>query len=82
MALNPMVLLKIRKMWGQFTSAHPRLLPYINELRSSGYVGEGSVIDVTVTSPDGRDLRYNMRVTADDLELIGAVTDIGRDSSQ
>lgn len=82
MALNPMTLLRIRKLWGQFTAAHPKLLPYLGELRNSGYVRDGSVIDLTVTSPDGRDLRYNMRVTAEDLELIKAVSDIGRDGSQ
>ncbi|MBR5979232.1 MAG: hypothetical protein IK029_00385 [Oscillospiraceae bacterium] len=82
MALNPMMLLKIRKMWGQFTAAHPKLLPYFREIRNSGYVGDGSVIDITVTSPDGRDLRYNMRVSSEDLELLRSIADIGRDAAQ
>ena len=80
MALNPMVLLKIRKMWGDFTAAHPKLVPYFIELNSGGYIGEGSVIDITVTDADGRSLRCNMKVSADDIELIKSVADIGRDA--
>ena len=80
MALNPMVLLKIRKMWGDVTAAHPKLLPYFRELNSGGYIGEGSVIDITVTDADGRSLRCNMKVSADDIELIKSVADIGRDA--
>jgi hypothetical protein len=80
MALNPMVLLKIRKMWGDFTAAHPKLLPYFRELNSGGYIGEGSVIDITVTDADGRSLRCNMKVSADDIELIKSVAEIGRDA--
>ena len=75
-----MVLLKIRKMWGDFTAAHPKLLPYFRELNSGGYIGEGSVIDITVTGADGRSLRCNMKVSADDIELIKSVADIGRDA--
>ena len=80
MALNPMTLLKIRKMWGEFTAAHPKIIPYFRELNSSGYIGEGSVIEITVTDAEGRSLRCNMKVTANDIDLISAVADIGRDA--
>ena len=79
MAVNPIALLKIRKMWGDFTAAHPKLLPYFRELNSGGYIGEGSVIDITVTDAGGRSLRCNMKVSAEDIELIKSVADIGRD---
>jgi hypothetical protein len=80
MAINPMTLLRIRKMWGDFTAAHPRILPYFRELNSSGYIEEGSVIDITVTDAEGRSLRCNMKVTANDIDLIRAVADIGKDA--
>ena len=41
-------------------------------------VGEGSVIDITVTLPDGRTLQSNMRVTAEDVELIKDLGSMGR----
>lgn len=80
MALNPLALLKIRKMWGEFTEAHPRIIPYFRELSASGYIREGSVIDINVTDTDGRSLRCNMRITENDLELIRSVAEIGKDA--
>ena len=80
MAMNPMMLLKIRKKWAEFNEAHPKVLPYFREV-SNGYIGEGSVIDITVTDPSGRSLRCNLRVTDADLELIKSVAEIGRDGA-
>ena len=80
MAINPMTLLKIRRMWGEFTAAHPKILSYFRELSSSGYIGEDSVIDITVTDADGRSLRCNMKVTQNDLELIRSITDVGKEA--
>ncbi|MBP0969350.1 MAG: hypothetical protein J5744_04310 [Oscillospiraceae bacterium] len=82
MALNPVKLIRIKKLWEGFKESHPRLLPYFRELSSSGYVGEGSVIDITVTDPDGRSLRCNIKMTENDLELIRAVSDLGKESAQ
>lgn len=79
MAVNPMTFLKIRKMWGEFTEAHPKFLPFFRDLSSSGYLGEGSVIDITVTEPEGKSLRYNMRLTQEDLELMREIANLGRD---
>jgi len=79
MAINPMALLKIKKLWDQFTTAHPKVMPYFREA-ASNYVGEGSIVDITVTDASGKSLRCNMRVTAEDIELFKSVADIGRDA--
>ena len=82
MAINPMKILRIKKLWEEFKTAHPRLLPYFRELRDAGYVGEGSIVDITVTDAGGRSLRCNLRMTENDLELIRTIADLGRESSQ
>ena len=80
MALNPVKILKVKNLWERFKAAHPRLLPYFRELRDSGYVGEGSIIDITVTDPGGRSLRCNVRMNENDLELIRTIADLGKES--
>ena len=33
-------------------------------------IGEGSVIEISVTSPEGKKICTNMRVTAEDMDLV------------
>lgn len=82
MALNPVKILKVKNLWERFKTAHPRLLPYFRELRDSGYVEEGSIIDITVTDAGGRSLRCNVRMNEDDLELIRTIADLGKESTK
>ena len=79
MALNPMELLKIRKVWNTFVSEHPKFLPYFGNLKSSGYLSEGSVIDMIVTDKEGKSVRYNMRLTKNDLELMRVLAELGEE---
>lgn len=68
MAPNPMQLLKIKNMISGFQQRHPRVLPFLQD--ASTRIQEGSVIEVKVTGPDGRSITSNIRVTAEDLDLI------------
>ncbi len=79
MALNPMMLFKIKKMWSDFTAAHPKVLPFFKEV-GSGYLGEGTIIDITVTDPNGRNIRCNMVVRESDMELMKSISEMGSDS--
>lgn len=76
MAFNPMSLVKIKKMWEQFNEAHPRIMPYFKAV-SNGYLAEGSVVEINVTDPEGRSLRCNMRLTAQDMELMKELAEMG-----
>ena len=77
MAFNPMSLMKMKKMWERFNAAHPRLLPYFRAL-GDGYLEQGSVVEMNVTAPDGRNLKCNLRLTEEDLELMREISDLGR----
>ncbi|MCR4686887.1 MAG: hypothetical protein K5659_04910 [Lachnospiraceae bacterium] len=67
--MNPAMLLQFKKKWEEFAQRHPRFVQFANALASAD-VGEGSVIDVTVTLPDGRQMASNLRLTAEDIEMI------------
>ena len=40
-------------------------------------VGEGSVIDIKITLPDGRELESNLKVSAEDVEFLKNVGELG-----
>lgn len=72
--MNPMALMKIKGLFDRFKANHPKVPMFFTA--ASKAVGEGSIIEINVTTADGKNLCTNMRVTADDLELINQLKDI------
>lgn len=67
--MNPMDILQLKSHFDTFKSNHPQFLQFINVIASKG-IPEGSVIEITVETPDGEKYNANMRVMQSDLELI------------
>lgn len=66
--MNPMALMKIKGLMEQFKQSHPKVPLF---LQSAGqHIGTGSVIEVSVTTEDGKNFCTNMKVTAEDMELV------------
>ena len=68
MAMNPKKMMQAKQSWENFKASHPRLIPFINA--AGAQVREGSIVAMSVTDPDGRVIETNLRVTAQDMELI------------
>lgn len=66
--MNPMDLLKLRPHLHNFKENHPKLLQFVKAAAQA--CDEGSIIEVTMTTSDGRTLRTNMKISAEDLELM------------
>ncbi len=75
MAMNPAELFKLRERFNIFNEQHPRVVPFFNA--AAGRIQEGSVIEITVTSPDGESIASNIRVTAEDLETVEILKNAG-----
>ena len=73
--MNPMELLKLKTHFETFKKNHPKFLQFINVVAAKG-IPEGSVIEVTVETPDGEKYNANMRVLQSDLELIQKLKNI------
>lgn len=73
--INPVKLLEFRQKYGEFESRHPKFVQFIGAIMKSR-IGVGSVIEVKVTLPDGRELESNMKVSAEDVELMKAIGEI------
>ena len=52
----------------QFRTTHPRFLTFLRRLQAQG-LAPGSVIELTVTQPDGRRLSTRLRVQPSDAAL-------------
>lgn len=70
--MNPAKLLTFKKDWEAFAGRHPRFVQFLMTVMQNG-VGEESIIDVTVTLPDGRTYQSNMKITSEDVDFIKGI---------
>ena len=67
MAMNPMALFKVKKSWDTFCGNHPRFPAFLQAVQNAG-IKEGTIIEVTVTTPEGKALTTNVKITASDMQ--------------
>ncbi len=66
--MNPKMILQLKTMLTKFRQNHPKVPLFFSA--ASKAINEGSVIEISLTTAEGRELCTNMRVTQDDLEMI------------
>ena len=69
MAINPMKLLELKNLWSAFTKRHPKFPPFLSAVQQAG-IPEGTIIEVQITSPDGKTFTSNMKVTSEDIDAV------------
>lgn len=67
--INPGAVMRLMSLKNQFTDRHPKFAAFFRTIVSQG-VEEGSIIEITVTKPDGTPVTGNMKVGQEDLALI------------
>ncbi|HUM82275.1 MAG TPA: hypothetical protein PLN48_00660 [Lachnospiraceae bacterium] len=72
---NPLHLLKIKGLWERFSKNHPRLLPFAQRIYPAA-IGEGTVFDLRVQAADGTSYHYNMKLSAEDMQIIHETEDL------
>lgn len=75
--MNPAKLLKIKGAWDKFIQNHPKFPLFINAVQSSG-IEEGTVIDINVTTPEGKTFSTNIKVSQSDKELLADLAELTR----
>lgn len=73
--VNPMAMMKIAGMIDKFKRNHPKIFPFFRD--ASTMIREGAILEITVTSPEGESMTSNIRVTADDMELLSTMKELG-----
>lgn len=67
--MNPTAIFKAKKSWDTFCGNHPRFPAFVQAVQSEG-MREGMVIEVSVTTPEGKKLATNVKLTASDIQVI------------
>ena len=67
MNMNPMLLMQLQQRFSLFSKDHPKVLPFFRAVGSND-MQEGTIIDIKVTTPDGKTLESNIKLTANDIE--------------
>ena len=74
MNMNPMMLMQLQQRIQTFQQDHPKVMPFMMAVKDNALT-EGSVIAMKVTTPDGKTLESNIKLTANDIETIRMMTD-------
>lgn len=73
--VNPAAIMKLMGAKNQFEETHPKFAAFFQSVLTQG-IEEGSVIEITVTKPDGTPTTANMRVQSSDIELVQGLKDL------
>lgn len=65
--MNLMNLMQLKEAWSIFKDNHPKFPLFLKAASESAL---NSMIEIRVTSPEGKTLTTNMKLKASDLELI------------
>lgn len=63
------ILQQLKSGMDRFRANHPKFPLFLKAVSQDALV-EGTLIEINVTTPDGRDYCSNIRLKADDMELI------------
>lgn len=67
--MDPSILFKMKKAKNQFVENHPKFPLFLKKVGKTALM-EGSLIDITVTTPTGETVSSNVKLQASDMELI------------
>ena len=66
--LNPAKFFQMKMLWDKFTANHPKFPKFLQAAMGAS-IGEGTVIEVKITKPNGDSIASNIRLTQEDMEL-------------
>ena len=75
MNFNPAMLMKIMSAKNKFDANHPKLKNYFTAVKNKG-IKEGSVIELRITNPDDEPMVANIKVKAEDIELLSQLAEM------
>ena len=74
--MNTGAIFKMKGVLEKFNQNHPKVVSYFASVFGQNGVPEGSVIELTVTKPGEEPVTTNMKVTADDVELVQTLKEL------
>ncbi len=72
---NPAALLQMMNLWNRFQNNHPKFPKFLHAVAQNG-IKEGSIIEIRVTTAEGESFDSNLKISADDMELMEQIKNI------
>ena len=72
MAINPFQLVQLQQMLETFRNNHPKL-PLFFPAAAQNALMEGSIIEISAKTPEGKEYCTNLKLTASDVEMLQAL---------
>ena len=69
-------LFQVKAAWSGFQRRHPKFVLFCRAAKPR--IAEGTVLEITITPPDGQPLSMNLKVAAQDLEALNQLMKPGR----
>lgn len=67
--INPTQLFQLMGAWQKFTANHPKFPKFLKAVAAEG-IQEHTILEVSVTTPEGKTYCSNLKITQDDLDLL------------
>ena len=67
--------MKIKSAWDTFSRNHPKFMPFMQAVGREA-IGDGTIIEIKVTSPEGKEFNTNMKLTQSDLDLFAQMKNL------
>ena len=68
---------KIKSGMDRFRANHPKFTLFLNAVSQNALM-EGTVIEINVTTPEGRNYCTNVKLQADDMEFLNSLKSMGQ----
>ncbi len=74
MGINPMELTQMKQRFSIFAKQHPRVISFFE---TNGHqMKEGNVLEFKIKTAEGKEYMTNMRLSAEDVELLKALKNL------
>lgn len=80
-SVNPLKLLQLKNAWDQFSRRHPKFPAFLSSV-TKGAITEGTILEINITTADGRLISSNLKFTAEDMELIDEIKSLIQSQGQ
>lgn len=74
---SPTAIFQIMNLWNRFKQNHPKFPKFMAAVYQNG-IKEGSIVEINITTPDGQSLNSNLKISADDMELISQLKELAK----
>lgn len=75
--INPAKIMKMKQYWETFAANHPKCVSFLNSVASEPMETD-TIIEVSITKPDGSVKCTNIKVQPSDLEMLEALKSMGQ----